>query len=193
MSKCIRQTLFSQKLHLHLPEATLKRLRQQLAEGARHEVTQALSKPLACDGESDALLRPLVRVCVVCVFYQIMQKTGSGFGTTSASGSSNLSPLALCKTSAARLGKTSPSRLRDPLNMKGRNLPEIPAARLGGCEYSPRLPRLFCVLASGQSSKPSGSLRLPFGFLGFTSGSSKRPHSDKKNPPRFLSRNNIVL
>ena len=106
-----------------------------------------------------------------------------------------LEPLAprLCKTSAARLGKTSPSRLRDPLNMKGRNLPEIPAARLGGCEYSPRLPRLFCVLASGQSSKPSGSLRLPFGFLGFTSGSSKRPHSDKKNPPRFLSRNNIVL
>ena len=126
-------------------------------------------------------------------FYQIMQKTGSGFGTTSASGSSNLSPLALCKTSAARLGKTSPSRLRDPLNMKGRNLPEIPAARLGGCEYSPRLPRLFCVLASGQSSKPSGSLRLPFGFLGFTSGSSKRPHSDKKNSPLFLSRNNIVL
>ena len=188
MSKCIRQTLFSQKLHLHLPEATLKRLRQQLAEGARHEVTQALSKPLACDGESDALL------CLRGLRF-LPNNAKDRLGLRYDLRKRKLEPLAprLCKTSAARLGKTSPSRLRDPLNMKGRNLPEIPAARLGGCEYSPRLPRLFCVLASGQSSKPSGSLRLPFGFLGFTSGSSKRPHSDKKNSPLFLSRNNIVL
>ena len=34
-----------------------------------------------------------------------------------------------------------------------------------------RLNRLFVMLAYGQSSKPTGSLRLPFGFLGFTSGS----------------------
>ena len=45
-------------------KATPKRLRQQLAEGARYEVTQALSKPLACDGESDALLC----LCGLCFF-----------------------------------------------------------------------------------------------------------------------------
>ena len=50
-------------------KATPKRLREQLAEGAsvrgeRHEVTQALSKPLVCDGESDALLC----LCGLCFF-----------------------------------------------------------------------------------------------------------------------------
>ena len=57
-----------------------------------------------------------------------------------------------------------------PSKLQGDKNRQHPVAHFALAENPLRLNRLFVMLAYGQSSKPTGSLRLPFGFPGFTSG-----------------------
>ena len=161
----IRLNSFSQILVLEHPQATPKRLREQLAVRRERRVAATVRSRLRglrfLQNNAKDRHNPSAQYC------RLPEGT--------------LGSLRLRFTPYVKLrrqGSVKPRllRLRDPRNMKGHNLSETQVARVGGSEYSPRLLRLSEKLAVGQSSNPSGSrlhLRLALFNLFFSMRGAK--------------------